>query len=185
MNKSPEIDSLAAALSKLQGEVVDAYKDQSGYNFDYADLSSVLKIARPLLAKYELALVQMPSTGTAGDCILETCIMHSSGQFISSQLKMEVPLAKNLSSAQSLGAVITYARRYSASAYLAITQSDSDAALIGDEADEHIAVTIDGATDRDQLAEMWKELSGPQKRRFQKKLDSKLTELKAPKKEIK
>ena len=128
MNKSSEINELASALSKFQGAVVDASKDRQGYNFAYADLSSVLEIARPLLVKNNLSVTQMPSTGGNGECIVETCLMHSSGQWMSSQVKMNVTLAKNLSEAQSFGSVLTYCRRYALAAVLGITQQDDDAA---------------------------------------------------------
>ena len=129
MNKSSEINELAKALSMFQGAVIDAAKDKKGYNFKYADLSSILEIARPLLVKNGLSVSQMPSTGGNGECIVETCLMHESGQYMSSQLKMGVSLVKNLSEAQSFGSVLTYCRRYALAAVLGITQADDDASI--------------------------------------------------------
>lgn len=126
MNMSEKIDELAAALSQLQGEVKDAQKDRKGYGYDYADLSQVLEIGRPLMAKYGLALSQFP--GSASEkVVVESILMHKSGQWISGALEMGVSSSKNMTLAQSIGSVITYARRYSIGGILGITQSDNDA----------------------------------------------------------
>lgn len=128
MNKSQEINELALALSKLQGEINDVGKNKQGYGYTYADLGSVLEIARPLLAKHGLSVTQLPQS--AGEKVsVETLLMHSSGQWISSTIEMQVERGKNMSLAQAVGSVITYARRYSLAAILGIAQVDDDAAL--------------------------------------------------------
>lgn len=126
MNKSDDIALLAAALSKLQGEVKDAYKDKQGYGYKYSDLSSVLDIVRPLIAKYRLSITQLP--GAVGEKVsLETVLMHESGQWISSTMEMPVERGKGMSLAQATGAVMTYARRYALAAIIGIAQTDNDA----------------------------------------------------------
>ncbi len=126
MNKSDDISQLALALSKLQGEIKDAYKDRKGYGYQYADLSSVLDIIRPLSSKYRLSITQLP--GAVGEKVsLETILMHESGQWISSTIEMPVQISKGMSMAQSTGAVLTYARRYALAAVFGIAQSDNDA----------------------------------------------------------
>lgn len=133
MNKSESINELATALSTLQGEAVDAYKDCKAYGYNYADLSSVLEIARPLLSKHGMAVTQL--CGACGDKItLETVLMHTSGQWVSEVLAFDLPEApkdgkKKNSKAQDAGSVITYMRRYALAAVLGITQTDDDAAL--------------------------------------------------------
>jgi hypothetical protein len=80
MNKSENIEALAGALSKLQGEIKDASKDQKGYGYNYADLSTFLEIGRPLLSKHHLAVSQL--CGSSSDKVsLETVLMHESGQW--------------------------------------------------------------------------------------------------------
>jgi len=131
MSMSEQLDQLATALSAFQGEVTDARKDVSGYNYKYADLSQVLDIARPLMAKHGLSLAQFP--GSAGDKVtIESYLLHKSGQFISGTIEMPVTLNKGMTHAQCVGSVITYARRYATGAILGITQTDNDAA--GEEA---------------------------------------------------
>lgn len=127
MNKSESINELALALSKLQGEVTDAHKGKKGYGYNYADLGSVLEISRPLLVKHGLAVTQL--CGTEGDKItVETVLMHSSGQWISSVLAFASQAAKGMTAAQAAGSVITYMRRYALTAALGITQTDDDGA---------------------------------------------------------
>jgi hypothetical protein len=132
MNKSENINELATALSTLQGEIEDVYKDRKGYGYSYADLSSVLNIARPVLAKNGLAVSQL--CGQATECVVvETILMHKSGQWISCVTEMRMIVGKDkqgkdLNAAQAAGGIISYARRYALSAILGITQTDNDAA---------------------------------------------------------
>lgn len=128
MNKSDQINELAKALSQLQGEIRDVYKDRQGYGYTYADLSQVLEVVRPLLVKHKLAVTQL--CGTAHDKVtVETVLMHESGQWLSSTIEMGVEKGKNMSLAQAVGSVITYARRYALTAIVGFTQSDNDAAV--------------------------------------------------------
>jgi hypothetical protein len=139
MNKSETIGNLATALSLLQGEIQDVYKDKKGYGYMYADLSSVLDVSRPLCLKHGLAVSQVcwnpPSAiGVDVESIgVETILMHNSGEWISSTMymKIEIPIGKSgkpsMSAAQAAGSVITYARRYALAAILGIAQTDDDA----------------------------------------------------------
>lgn len=126
MNKSEDISELAAALSNLQGEIKDAIKDTAAHKYKYADLSQVLEISRPLLAKNGLSVAQLP--GSAHDRVtVETILMHKSGQWISSTIEMAAIQTNSMNAAQAIGAVITYARRYALAAMMGITQTDTDA----------------------------------------------------------
>lgn len=126
MNKSETIGALAAALSKLQGEIQNLHKDKAGYGYKYTELASVLDVTRPLCAKYELAVTQL-CTNLNEAVGVETVLTHSSGEWISSTLYMSVAAGKGMSLAQAAGSVITYARRYSLAAMLGIAQTDNDA----------------------------------------------------------
>lgn len=125
MNKSENINELAAALSKFQGEARDGHKGKQGYGYKYADLPQFLDIVRPLLCKHGLAISQL--CGSASDKVsVETILMHSSGQWISSTVEMLVELKKGNSQAQCVGTVISYARRYALCAIVGITGTDED-----------------------------------------------------------
>lgn len=123
-----EINELAAALSKLQGEVLNATADAKGYNYSYAKLDQILDIARPLMAKYGLSLTQMPTTATDGKIGLTSLLMHTSGQSIQSFFELPIEAAAKMSTAQACGSVITYMRRYALAAIIGIAQTDEDAA---------------------------------------------------------
>jgi len=128
MNKSETIGNLAEALSKAQGEI-DAAKMNSVNPFlknRYADLGSVIEAARPALAKHGLSFSQMIG-GDAQNVVLETVLMHASGEYISQQVSLPVGEEKGRSLAQNVGAIVTYLRRYSLSAMLGIyADEDTD-----------------------------------------------------------
>jgi hypothetical protein len=126
MRKSETIEKLAAALSKLQGKITDVSKDKKGYGYNYADLSQVLDIARPLLSENGLSVTQL--LYSKGERMgVETCLMHESGQWVSSRASMMVERGKGMSLAQSAGSVVTYLRRYALAALIGICQTDNDA----------------------------------------------------------
>jgi len=126
MKHSEQINELAKALSGFQSEVVDADKDKKGYGYNYADLSQILSIIRPLLSKHGLSFMQHASN-LDDKILVETIVMHSSGQWISSELAMQLAQGKGMNSAQAVGSVITYARRYALTAMFGIAQQDDDA----------------------------------------------------------
>jgi len=125
MNKSESIGALALALSKLQGEIQNVYKDKQGYGYKYTELSSVLDVTRPLCAKYELAVTQLCGTDDKGINV-ETVLVHSSGEWLSSTLSMPILTSKTMSQVQGAGSSISYARRYALAALLGIAQTDND-----------------------------------------------------------
>lgn len=130
MEKSATLGNLAIALSKLQSEVQNLHKDKQGYGYRYSELSSILDVTRPLCSKYELSISQLCCSNDRADIVgVETILMHSSGEYISSILNMPVQQAKGMSLAQCSGIVITYARRYALAAILGIAQTDSDGAI--------------------------------------------------------
>lgn len=129
MNMSESINEIAKAISLFQGEIKDVFKDKSGYGYKYADLAQVLELVRPVLSKYGLSVVQIPSS--SGDKIsLETMLMHESGQWINGTIEMPVTVGKGMTHAQACGSVISYARRYSLTSWLGIAQSDNDASVV-------------------------------------------------------
>jgi len=123
MDMSDDISALAEALSKAQGEILDASKGAENPYFKskYADLASVRSVIREPMAKNGLSLVQLPKTVDGGVSV-ETLLLHSSGQFIKSSLFM--PAAK--ADAHGIGSAITYARRYSIMSILCLATEDDD-----------------------------------------------------------
>lgn len=121
---SPQINEIASALAKAQGELKNVVKDNINpfFKSKYADLGSILDECREPLSKNGLAIIQMPCT-KEGKANLVTLLTHSSGQWMRSCI--EVKSTKD--DIQGLGAGITYMRRYTLCAMVGITQEDDDA----------------------------------------------------------
>lgn len=134
MKQSENIEHLALALSNLQGELEDVYKGAQGYGYNYADLSSVLSLLRPLLQKNGLSIAQ-PVSGDAGSISITTMLLHSSGQYISSTVAINIDVSnKKMNSLQAAGSTITYLRRYSLMSLIGLAATDDD----GKSGGEHI-----------------------------------------------
>ncbi len=123
MQRSTDVNELAAALAKAQGQIQDAKKDSSNpfFHSKYADLASVWEACRTPLSSNGLAVVQTIEMKD-GKRTLETTLIHSSGQWIASQLDL-VPKEET---AQSIGSAITYNRRYALSALVGVCPDDDD-----------------------------------------------------------
>ena len=131
MNKSETIGNLAAALSRLQGEIQNTTKDKQGYGYRYSTLDAILEMARPLLNKYELAITQLTINDASNPAVVgvEGVLLHSSNEWLSSTVYMPVEPKKGLNLAQCSGVIISYIRRYQIAALLGIAQTDTDAAI--------------------------------------------------------
>jgi hypothetical protein len=119
--QSEAINELAGALAKAQGEFPPIIKAKSAQItatrvYHYADLADILAVVRPVLSKHGLAIVQAPE-----GAIMETAILHSSGQWKSSAY----PLTRR-DKPQEMGSEITYARRYALCSMLGLAGEDDD-----------------------------------------------------------
>lgn len=126
MQMSENINELAAALAKAQGEMKNAGKtsDNPFFKSRYADLAEILNAVREPLSKYGLSISQLyDGMGMPDKTItVTTLLMHSSGQYIGNSANY--PVAK--ADIQGVGSAITYARRYSLAAILGLSQEDDD-----------------------------------------------------------
>lgn len=133
MKQSEQINEIAAALAKAQGEMGKAVKSQvnGGFNSKYANLDEVIEACREALSKNGIAVVQGPGKFVDGNLKVTTELMHSSGQWIRDTITMPVPgKFKSDGTAvydpQGAGKAITYARRYCLAAMVGIAQEDDD-----------------------------------------------------------
>lgn len=157
MNKSDQINELAAALSAFQGEITNpafsrevAVNSQRGsYKFKYAELNEILNLVRPVMAKHGLSLVQSTS-GDGVSVTVTTTLLHKSGQYLESA----VPCARP-EKMQELGSAITYLRRYSITGILGIAGEEDDDANSTD------GNTITGSTQKRDPLEKPRWGSGP------------------------
>ena len=122
MNKSEQINELAAALAKAQAKIETAKKDQTNpfYKSQYAGLPQVWDACRKYLTDNGLSVVQTTDTSENGT-ILETMLLHSSGQWISSIY----PVNPVKNDPQGIGSALTYARRYSLMALVGVVADDA------------------------------------------------------------
>lgn len=123
MQKSEQINDLATALSKAQGEIKGAMKDSSNpfFKSKYADLASVWEAFRQPFAKNGLSLVQLP-TMKENLVSVESVLLHASGQWISEVLSA----TPKDGTPQAVGSTITYLRRYGAQSIAGVCPEDDD-----------------------------------------------------------
>jgi ERF superfamily len=119
MKTSEKIDQLLTDLFKVKSAILPLKKEAENpyFSSSYADLNTVLDGVEPILGANGFILLQ-PVSGR----VVETILLHKSGQFISSD--MELVLAKN--DMQALGSAVSYARRYSLMSLLGLKAIDDD-----------------------------------------------------------
>lgn len=124
MNQSEQINDLAAALAKAQGQITGALKDSANpfFKSKYADLASCWDACRKQLSENGLSVIQT-TTVDNGHVLVETTLAHSSGQWIRGSLPVKV----KDDGPQAQGSGITYARRYALAAIVGLAQIDDDA----------------------------------------------------------
>lgn len=126
-DKSESIASLAKSLTKALGELSDVVKTQTAragaYSYSYATIADALGMARPILAKHGIALMQTAECNE-DYVVVHTTMMHESGEYLTHQ-PTRLPAGQD---AQKTGSAITYARRYAMMAALGLATEDDDGA---------------------------------------------------------
>jgi hypothetical protein len=122
--QSETIGKLAEALAKAQAVIESAKKDAENpfFKSTYADLASVWDVARRPLSDNGLSVSQLPGISEGQKVRLQTILMHSSGEWLSSDFDM--PYLK--ADPQAVGSALTYARRYSLAAIVGIVAEEDD-----------------------------------------------------------
>jgi hypothetical protein len=147
MQTSEQINELAAALAKAQGEMRGAVKDATNpfFKSKYADLASVWEACRGPLTKHGLSVAQFPNTEYQGTpepyqwtsrngeerhgirvvCIvsIRTRLLHSSGQWLEDAVSTMLPTGDP----QAVGSAISYLRRYALQSVAGVAPEDDDA----------------------------------------------------------
>jgi hypothetical protein len=123
---SENIQELAGAMLKVQGDLSPAIKDASNpfAKSRYATLNSVVSASRDALLKHGVWMVQYPVPVETGSLGLMTRLIHAtSGQWQAAYMVM--PLSKV--DPQGYGSALTYARRYSLASLVGLITEDDDA----------------------------------------------------------
>ncbi len=130
--ESPQTSELDKALVKFNAEFKAVKRDETvavpgRAARKFASLDEIMIEIRPTLAKCGL-FVQQPITGD----FITTIVRHESGQFRAFSMPMVAWQGQGTTAIQNLGGAITYMRRYSLGAALALaTEEDDDAQSTG------------------------------------------------------
>ena len=124
LQMSDSIENVSKALVGAQADVGKALKNQENSHFksQYAELSAVLEVSQPALAKHGLALTQFPGQGE-GTVTMSTLLVHESGEWI---LLPPASIPLQAHTAHGYGSAISYLRRYTTQAALGISVGLSD-----------------------------------------------------------
>ncbi len=131
---STDIGEIAGALALAQGEFPAIEKTKVGkvegqskgsgrdykFEYKYADISDVLSAVRPVLAKHDIALLQLTEVDDANVMHVRTRLVHKSGQWIESTY----PVCSIGMDHQKMGGALTYARRYALCSIVGVAAED-------------------------------------------------------------
>jgi hypothetical protein len=114
--------TIAEALAAAQAELTDPPKDSVNPHFKsrYADLATVLKTVRPVLARHGIALVQTTDI-LDGVTVLVTRLLWRDEEILG-----RYPMQPTKADPQGLGSAMTYARRYALQAIVGVAADDDD-----------------------------------------------------------
>lgn len=131
MRTSESIAKIAPALLKAQKEIGAAKKEAENpfYHSSYADLGEVMRVCKKPCNDNGITILQPEDADENGNYV-ETVLLHESGEFIASRMRVAV---KSDNDPQALGSAISYAKRYSLQAMLFIPSEDDD----GEKATSH------------------------------------------------
>ena len=124
MNKSEQINELAAAMAKAQAAMQGVTKDAKNpfFKSEYATLAACMEAIKKPFADNGLSVVQLMDEADAGYVTVTTVLMHESGQWISGKITGK-PVKDD---PQGMGSAITYYRRYSLMAMVGLAPEDDD-----------------------------------------------------------
>lgn len=128
MKTSESITKIAPALLAAQKEMEGAKKDSNNpfFKSKYADYNAVLEACKGPLNNNGISILQphrIEITDSATFMVVETILLHESGEFISGETKVEVAKAND---PQALGSSQSYARRYGLQSIVSLPSEDDD-----------------------------------------------------------
>lgn len=124
MIMSEHVDKIAPALLKAQSSMGNASKDSKNpfFKSSYADVNAVREATHPHLNTNEITVLQ-PIIQKEGKNFVRTLLLHSSGQYIASDVEIIVAKERD---PQAAGSAITYARRYGLQSLVSLGAEDDD-----------------------------------------------------------
>lgn len=124
MQTSDSIDQIAPALLEVQRVIAAVEKNKTNPHLKnkYADLSAVIDTIKPALNDNGITFSQWFEEMKAGEIVITTQLLHTSGQWLRSTGSF--PVAKL--DAQGAAGASTYLRRYGLKAAVGLTDEDDD-----------------------------------------------------------
>lgn len=121
---SEAIDQIATALAKAQITMKTPEKDKQNPHFKnkYASLGSILSASKSSLNSNGISVTQQLCE-LSGKHYIATTLLHASGQWIRSYMVLRLD---DKATAQQMGSFLTYAKRYSLCAILAVDADEDD-----------------------------------------------------------
>jgi len=104
-------------------------KTGSDYSYSYADLADIWEAIRQPLKDNNLAVLQCLVGGSTGWTGINTIVIHESGEKFEGMVEMPT----QGKTAQEVGSLITYYKRYALGAALGISTEDDDDGKAGNE----------------------------------------------------
>lgn len=127
MEKSKTVTEITKALLAAQKEIGTLFKNKlvkaGKFDYKYADLAAVIDLIKEPLNKHDIVFLQSIDAKDGGDAILETILMHTSGEFYSSKTPI---YCASPNSPQAFGSGVSYAKRYALLALLGLPTEDDD-----------------------------------------------------------
>jgi hypothetical protein len=164
MKTSESITNISVALHKFHGLMGKVGKDAVNPHFKkkYASLSNIIEATTPHLNAVGLSIIQLPCESG-----LETMLLHTSGEYISS---VSLTPFKDPSNPQALGSALTYAKRYSYAGALNLNIDEDDDAHkatvspVARVTDHNAIAVLTACTTLDELGAAWKSLNAHEQR---------------------
>ncbi len=123
-HRSTEINELASALAKSQVNYKTASESKYNpfYKSKYAPFKEIVDATRPSLCANGLSVTQIIIDHEDGNKMLHTTLLHSSGQYLESKIKI-VPAKNDI---QGIASTVTYLKRMAYSAIVGACVGDDD-----------------------------------------------------------
>jgi hypothetical protein len=111
-----------AGAKKDQTASVTSKKTGQTFKYSYVNMESIVEAIRGPFAEHSLSFTQLPVYSGENEVRVETVLLHSSGQWISSEVRIPVDVAD----AHGFGSAFTYACKYGLRAIAGVPAVDDD-----------------------------------------------------------
>lgn len=162
MKHSDSMEHIAPAFMEICGALSNPERNRTvtiqprgkaAYEFSYATLDSILDLIRPVLHAQKCGLTQVITKGDDGVRVLETVLLHESGEWFSS----DVDLVLTADNPKAVGSVLTYYRRYAICALFPIAGLEDDAASVAEGEGVQEGRSTQGLMTGAEMSDKWAE----------------------------